>query len=153
MQVSSTTIKTDWEKLQEKNQEPIIVKNITSIKLHFPKIILSKIEKKPKETPILNYFEELQLPKNLYFEAFFGMLSYWQNPLFENIEIDQNIVSEFGKLCDTVMRESSVTLDAFTRFSQRQFNMFSNSIEVYHNFLEQGLDWYSKFMSIYMTKK
>ena len=155
MQISDTKIKTDWEKLQEeKNQEPIIVKNIHSIKPNFPKIVSSKIEKNQKEASlILNYFGELQFPKNLDFKIFFGISSYWQKQLFENLEIDQNVISEFGKLCDVVMRENVVTLDSFARLSQRQSIMFSNSIEMYKNFLEQGLDWYSKFMSIYMTKK
>lgn len=155
MQVSGTKIKTDWEKLQEeKNQEQIIIKNKPSDTLLFPKITLSKIEKNQNETSIvLNYFREFQSPKNLGFEVFFWTSFHWQKQLFENLKIDQNVISEFEKLCDIVMRETGTTLDAFSKFSQTQSNMFSNTIKMYNNFLEQGLDWYSKFMSIHMTKK
>lgn len=155
MQVSDTKIKTDWEKLlEEKNTEQIIIKHKPSEKPHFPQIISSKIEKNQKENSlILNYSGKFHPPKSLSFATFFGVSAYWQKQLFENLEIDQNVMSEFGKLCNVVMRETRVALDACARFSQMQSNMISNSIEMYNNFLEQGLDWHSKLMSIYMTKK
>ncbi len=153
MQVSGTKIKTDWEKLQnEKISESIQIKNKPSESPSFSKTTFKN--KKNLNHPFTNQnFFGIYESHILSFDTIFREPSQFKKLFFDNLGVDQNVISEYGKLCDTIMKETSITLDAYGKFVQIQSDMFSNSMEMYLGFLEQGLDWYSKIMSSFITKK
>jgi hypothetical protein len=155
MQASDTKIKTDWEKLEDvKIKEPTLIQNKLSTKTHLDKGTTSKTKKTEKETPFVsNTLAQFQKQKIVGLETFLVTSFEWQKQLFDNLGIDQNVISEFGKLYHTVMRETGVTLDAYVKFSQIQSDTLADIMKMYNNFLNQGLDWYSKIMSNFITKK
>jgi hypothetical protein len=155
MQVSDTKIKTDWETLEDvKTKESTLIQNKLSTRTHLAKDTTLKTRKTEKETIFIsNSLAQFQTQKILGLETLFVASFEWQKRLFDNLGIDQNVIFEFGKLCHIVMRETGVTLDAYVGFSQIQSDMLEDTIEMYNNFLNQGLDWYSKIMSNFITKK
>ena len=153
MHASHTKIKTDWEKLDDIKTEPTLIQNRLPPRTHLDTDRTSKTKKSGKKTYfILNFFGQFQSQKIPSLESFFETSFEWQKQLSDNLGIDQNVISEFGKLYHTVMRETGVTLDAFVGFSQIQSDVLADTMEMYSNFFNQGLDWYSKIMSNFIRK-
>ena len=113
--------------------------------------LVSKIE---QQTPqYLQAYLKIHTESLHGFERWLGAWSAWQKQYLDVVGVNGDVVTAYGKLCDSWVNGIAESMDVFESYAKIQADVVSDAVKISNNVLQTWTDMYGKMIMFWLPRR
>ena len=143
---SQTKEKTEWESISDSDVQSQY-QSVCDVWKDCVHRFVTKVE---FQTPI--YIEAYSQVHSEFLHSIdnlFGTCYIWQKQYFDRLGIDQNITASYGKLCESIMDNTTEMMDMYANYKKIQADTMVTAMKTANNYMHLWIDMFGKSVSFW----